>query len=347
MGGGVYRLAADPAQDEKFRQQAAKAYDRLWQRCKAREVEPIDSLGDEAVPDGTTVGWAVMALEPRLNVVLRPLPEGSRTSGKYNQAIANMSAIITLYNGDWEDYFWQSNEDYQLKMLSQAFPRRTFLHEYIHHLDWSRAPNISYGKHKTINKMNDQEYAAYLSEPAEFNAWFQSYVDDIEKQIQFFVEKVPSEHWNESFTVADKFVSRFMRSFQADGWRIDILPAGLQRKIQKRLAQMFLHLWGDPEPKRLDVAKYLKSMDRYLWGAMEDRVEGRDFMDDPEGVAQRFDHFIGNTFEEFLTRHGTDLAGLPAGQLLGAKTGMRKLYHDLRKERDYVVTEGRRKQVGQ
>ena len=341
--GRQYRLAADPQRDEKFRQRAVAAYDKLIQRCKAREVEPVDAVGEEDVPDGTTVGWLVRDLEPRLNVVLRPLAAGSQTYGQYHPGARHSPVLITLYNGDWGGNFWQSEEDHQQQLLPYAFPRRTFLHEYIHHLDWTRAPNISYGKHKTIDKMTAAEYAAYLSEPAEFNAWFQSYADDIERELQLFVEKVPARFWKDKHATADRFVARFIQSFQADGWRIDILPAKLQRKIKKRLAQMFLHLWRDPEPATFDVHQYLEDLARKLWGVMEDSVEGWDYMDDPDGVERRFDQIIGATFEDFLAQRHAIWSELSGSQSLAVKTGLRQIYQTLQEERDTIVAAGRRK----
>jgi len=340
----IQRQAANPAQDEAFRRQAVQAYEELIRRANQKQAKPVKATGEDIGPDGRIVAWSIDNLEAGLNVQLRPRPAGSQTNGQYIHSKFGPSTII-LYNGDPQGDFWRSDVDHQLMLLPYALSRRTFVHEYIHALDWKRAPHIGYGGHKTIGEMDDQEYAAYLSEPAEFNAWFQSFANEIEREINVFVDKVPSNMWPDHMKVTNAFVTWFMRSFKHNGWRIDILPAKIQRKIQKRLAQMFQHVWRDPEPDQFDIQKYLASMNEQLWAIMEMRVERLDYMDDPDGVETRFDQFIGSSFEEFLSIHGSYLDKLQGSQLLAAKTGLRELYRQLQQERDGVVQAGRRKKT--
>jgi len=340
--GRLYREAADPARDQQYRQQAVAVYERLLARLKAGDVEIIEAINDEDIPDGTVVGWVVRDLGG-LNVALRP-SKNDGTNGKYIRGIP----LIVLYNGDWGGSFWDAPPEHQRKLLPYAFPRRTFIHEYIHHLDWQRAPTLDYGEHKPYDEMTEQEYIAYLSEPAEFNAWYQSYADDIEKETQFWVKNAPSDKWPDMMNEANAFVRWFMGHFQSDGWRIDILPRRLVRKIQKRLAMTFQHLWADPEKERVDVDASIEMIRDFAWNTMEQTVEGWDYMDDPDGVEERFSRYIGDDLTTFQQRvletmriRGYD-DDLTPGQQLKFNHAMRELYRELVSERDTVTQTARR-----
>jgi hypothetical protein len=345
-----YRGAANPARDEKYLNLARAAYDKLKERMKAGNAEVMYAKDwDPKLPPKGIIGWVVRDLEPRLNVALRPKygprHNESHPNGEYNRGGRNSPYLITLYNADWSnpDGFWHNSEKTQRELLPYAISKHTFLHEYIHHLDWARAPSIGYGEHKSFEDMTPEEYAAYLSEPAEFNAWFQSYSAAVEEDIDFWLQRAPTKMWPKRVHDADDFVRWFMQNFQADGWRIDVLPPKIQRKIQKRLAQMFLHLWRDPEPRKFDVKKYADEVRRYFVDVLEQRVEGWNYMDDPDGVEQRFNQFIGKTEDEFIARRELDTAR-PSSELLAIKTMLRKLYQELLGEKDHTVAAGRRKQ---
>lgn len=223
------KITEDEQLDRDFRNKALTAFRQVQSTLlrNRNSLGEIFFLRDDGgiIATGDSFGFVsdepyliMLPSDPRINGSVEILQDG----GKSIPAI-----VLYCLNGP-----------HDLEDLDRKLDQRTFVHEYIHYLDWDRA-----GRDRTKlvsdhgKVIDDNSYRRYVNTPLEFNAHYQEIVSHLEALAQ----SEPPHRLRGLFgTSAHEFVElakqrHFPREY------ILALNQDYTRRLEKRLARF----WND------------------------------------------------------------------------------------------------------
>lgn len=235
-----YRQAADPLMDRGYRQEALNAWEGLLEYI--RDFKPNAYHGRVIIPFGR--------VDPRyedLTVYLDSTRKGTRGSfGIDKSEFVVAPYVLELYA--IPEYFWEYESERQPEELPFVINHRkdTFVHEFIHYLDRKRrtTPEIGEGEQKHFEKRKTDP-VAYLSNPQEFNAWYQALVGKVEDTFQEDSDDPYQRTWiKEKLDSYNSFYAyvKYVNEWLGIEWDIDKLEPKWQRKLKKRLYGLWQNL---------------------------------------------------------------------------------------------------------
>lgn len=235
--GHLYREAADPQRDRQYRQQAQQAYQNL-----------IEAMKRPATFYWPGQGFAVSGsyLGDYADLVVFFSDEGGARGTfaplKKPHRVFRYAIVLNVIPDEWA----LKDEAEQVEMLPHLYFEREFIHEFIHYLDRKRRQSPISERGKQRRQQQDlstpEGLQQYLSNPEEFNAWFQQQAHQIEKELRSFGPKARDllqKFWLRDFHT---FRDRALKAMEDDGWVVQRLDARYRRKLLKRLYGLWQQL---------------------------------------------------------------------------------------------------------
>ncbi len=244
--GHQYR-AADSSVDREYRQEAKKAYQDL-----IRYLKKPDPAVDELM-HGEGYILYFDQVDPRYEkLVIQWKSSYKRKSlGTFTERAnwlypESRDYAVTMYT--LGDNFFTTEDNYEkplydsLQNIWTVTHEQIFVHEFIHYLDrLRRKKQIPF---KSLKELGTQKTTTeYLSDPDEFNAWYQQKVAELEDVVNAVGEAAPDvlvKNWLSAF---DDFMKLARTQFASGvvGWDLDSLDKKYKQKLLKRL----YGLWDD------------------------------------------------------------------------------------------------------
>jgi hypothetical protein len=247
--GEVYRQAAKPQQDLAYRQEAKRAYDKLIEFLKQSDLRgKVDPLLHDT---GYALDFSDVDSKYEKLHILWFSSHNRKSLGEFGEIASHLYPESRAYQIKLfalGDNFFVDDEGYEkelydsLDQLQYVTHKQIFTHEFIHYLDrLRRKKQIPFEKLKELNRKKTP--SEYLSDPDEFNAWYQEKVSELDRLITKVGEKAPhllTENWLTTF----KDFMQLVRTQFTTGpikWDLDILDEKYQRKLKKRLYGLWQH----------------------------------------------------------------------------------------------------------
>jgi hypothetical protein len=266
MSINISRFSADPQRDQYFRDEATKAYQAIfkWFRLSPIHKEKDYSYADLILPRELKQKY------PELKIKIRnDFGHWGFTSSEMELDLGIKKIFNDSHDGDSVDP--TENEHIQKHFIRQ---RDAFIHEFIHFLDYSRAPhrlNPTYefkndlGSQKYFTKEDIEEFGKYFTDPFEINANYQQFIFNIEQEFNGNILHSPlhkeikqekllyyltNNDFNGFYDYLEKqipdVIARFMFSPSKNPKKFKLV----ERKFRSRLYKQFQH-WRAQKNKKI------------------------------------------------------------------------------------------------
>jgi hypothetical protein len=189
--GGVYRQAADPRRDQKFRQEAQYVFKRVIRFLK----EPYN-LSHYVQRRGKFFQFRLDHFDRKYPVLFVLGPEGNRMRGEIQIAVKAPphapKHILVLYT--LPPSFYDQSEYVQLERLHEYVEPDIWVHEFVHFLDDLRRKGPQ-TEDQTREENEDRDATRsreeYINTPTEYNAFYQQLLSLL---VDHFREMTPEEY---------------------------------------------------------------------------------------------------------------------------------------------------------
>ncbi len=228
-------LEANPERDYGFRKEASRIYNKIVPHLLDYFHRNFQSL--KITLGGGAIKSNVVRVDKTYDLdVFLQYSEDSSWSGIFNGHSTPPYIVVYPYN------------PHSKKIRGEADIKETFIHEFIHYLDWLRSNHYNANTSKLGSGTKE-----YYNHPAELNAYFQEGTRALEQFMNKNKQYMRYGHVWESFSNFIKFLTRKDGSYYFYYFKFtDNLDEKNAKKIQQRLYQTWEYLSKDYKRKIRD-----------------------------------------------------------------------------------------------